>query len=173
MTHAVDAVDWSAVQTLQERMARQPSGGFWYDVYDHAIELVLSGSRREEPYLLRNVVRDAKTTVRRRKELEIRRFGGSLDQPEISCEVDRDPVVVAMRPTSAEVQLARAEQFLQFKKNVNGANPKAEDVLKLWLNGESVAHTAFDLSISPDYVKKIRKLIYAAAKNHHAESEAA
>lgn len=173
MTDADNAVDWSAVQTLQEKMASLPIGDFWNDVYDHAIELVLSGSRSDDPYLLRNVVRDAKTTVRRRKKLENGRSGGSLDQLEVSHEIDQDPVVVAMRPPTSEVQLARREQFAQFKNAVNVVNPRAEHVLMSWLDGETVACTAANLSISSDYVKKIRKMIYAAAKDHHTEGEAA
>lgn len=173
MTDAINAVAWSTVTTLQQKMSSQPIGSFWYDIYDHAVELILSGTRNQDPYLLRNAVRDAKSTVRRRKEREAVLSVGSLDITDVAKDVENDPEVEAMRMPSVEHLYAASEQIARLRTAVTVANPKAKIVLALWLEGQSVAVTSEAMSISPDYVKKIRKMILATANNLQKESEVA
>lgn len=176
MNKHIDTVCWTTVSTLQQKMAKNVPGAFWYDVYDHAIELILSGNRHGDPYLLRNAVRDARSTVIRRKcrkqQIETVQID-ALGSEDALSKLENNPSIVASRPSPTDTQIAATEMVCQLRTRLTTKNPHAGSVLEYWLIGESVNSTADRLGISRDYIKKLRKMVRSVANDLFAVSEAA
>ena len=170
MSELVSAAQWRAVVALQERRDRYASDSFWFDVYDHAIDIVLNPSRVDDAFLVRNALRDAKRTIKRRKARDRRRGLWSLDGIGAS---DGPPAQLLFETADLEAKMIWADGYAILAREVGKRHGQAVACLHAWRRGESVSETGQRLGISPNYVTKLRAAIRSTANEALTELRAA
>lgn len=158
---------WCAVQTLQAIRDRHQPGTFEFEVADHAINLVISGTRPPGPFLLRNAYRDARSVMIRRK----RRDREFLPLDEDTCGEYRHEVhsLWYSAHTCPERRVIYLDAYERLKLHVSNSNKLAAPCLDCWHAGDTLDETASRLAISREYVKKLRGSIRKAAKSRLPE----
>ena len=63
MAEDISAAQWCAVQTLQGMRDRRNPNSFEFEIIDYAIDLALSPNRALNQFLIKNVLRDARTPI--------------------------------------------------------------------------------------------------------------
>jgi hypothetical protein len=170
MSESVSAAQWRAVAVFQKRRDRYASNPFWFEVYDHAIDVVLNPTRIDDPFLVRNALRDAKRTIKRRKARDRLRGLWSIDDiggPE------GPPLQLPLEAADPESTMIWADGYAVLAREVGGRHSRAVACLSAWRLGESVSETGQRLGISPNYVTKLRAAIRSTANEMLTELRAA
>lgn len=147
-----------ALLTLQSLRGRRDPSSIEFDVADRAISLALSSVRKETPYLVRDCLRNARSTEFR-SQRRSRRGGVDFASP-AAAEADPADFVGDERPDPFEL-VAWEAAYAQFTARVGRLGRHAERALVGLVENEPVEKTARETGISTRKLKSLRAEIRA------------
>ncbi len=155
---------WAAVEQLQRRCANRDPSSFEFEVADHAISLALNPNRPIDAFFARNVHRDAKSIVARRRRRVRSRFvplygRGHDNELALSADVEDGLTKDNAALCDLERSCISADAYARLRAALEKRNRYAPACLDGWRDGQEASETAAALGISRDYVKKLRCLI--------------
>ena len=143
----------SAVETLQRLRARHVPGSARFDEIDHAIDLALKPKRAVGAFLVRNVLRDARRVLRRRRGRR-------------RLTLESNYVITPGEPASIIdrlVDLASPEDEVSTFDLVREALARSPEIgrqsrlLQYLIEGRSMREVADLLAISPAYASQLSR----------------
>jgi hypothetical protein len=126
---------------------------------DYAINLALSPSRKVDKYFLRNLLRDARRILNRKK-LRAETLMVSFDSVLPGLDYDGAELTLHDVIPSLSATPAQSLQTAEFNERVSQlvrGNPPARAIVEALQRGESVAEAADSAGISISYAKKLRR----------------
>lgn len=157
---------FSAIRQLQAIRTNHLPGSPRYEEVEHAIDLALNERRAVDPYLVRNVLRDARRIIdRKRKAWPHVQFVDEIPRSNDDGPLSQDAVAV-MDFTTPEA-LVTAGQFADaIVAEVASSSQHAARVMEGLLADEPIAITAKASGISEARVNQLRRKLRGAASQH-------
>ena len=152
----------SVVCRLQSIIEKVPPGTETFEIADHAIGLALSANRddRNPALLFRNVWRNARYILRRRRELILDPLN---DDSVIGRQIADGELACASAPATPEEQAIAADLASRIRGAVARLDRRGAECFDGLVAGETLLETALSLRITPRRVKRIRAQIRAMA----------
>ncbi|MGO4876558.1 hypothetical protein ACEN2P_08150 [Pedobacter psychrotolerans] len=144
---------YTAVFKIQQQMSRLSPGDYNYEVLDKAYELALNPGRKIDSYFLRNLIRDARHTLKRQKNTLpiISYFQDDLTE-------DGEEFLDDIYP-SEDFFLngyVAEEDLVIFQELCGSIHPKAQDILLDHIAGYRTSDISAKYNLHESQVKKIR-----------------
>ena len=155
----------SVIRRLQSIAEEVPPGTETFEIADHAIDLALSTARAQAtpaPLLFRNVWRNARYIVRRRRATALVLDPLSEDSP-IGRKIADGALIPPSAPHTLEDHAVAADLEARIRWEAARLDRCGAQCFDGLLAGESLDETARLLNITPRRVKRIRARIRAAA----------
>ncbi len=159
----------SVIKSLQVITSRHSPGTYEYERADHAVELALSPDRAADsaPYLMRNVDRDARRTLKNKTNPEV--FFSSLEAGlKAKAESDDAPMsvetVLPPAKTPEPIDEVAAAELEGMVRTVVKDIPNGEDCLDAMLHNELPSDTAARLGVPVHRIWRTRSDIRERAE---------
>jgi hypothetical protein len=151
------------IRRLQSIIEKVPPGTETYEIADHAIDLALSTNRegRSAALLFRNVWRNARYILRRRRDLILDPLN---DDSVIGRQIADGELVGAAAPETPEDQLVAVDLAARIRGAAARLDRRGAECFDGLVIGETLVETARSLNITPRRVKRMRAQIRAMAR---------
>ncbi len=144
-----------AILQLQRHRDKRDPNSLEHKAADHAIDLVLSPSRPEGPFLAHNALKDARKILTRQRRRNLDRFADGDEQLETVAATDADIPSASLGRSPADVAEWR-QTYAVIRLDAAQHDSRAARCLDDWRDGFADADTAARLGISRSYVHVMR-----------------